>query len=304
MNEDKPMPKISVLLNNYNYGCFVGEAIRSVLDQDFRDFELIAVDDGSSDDSRDIIGSFEDDRIKTVFKANGGQLSAFNTGVLESRGEILCFLDSDDTYRPGYLRAVSEYYDRNPDCGCLLGRVEYFGRRTGFDKTLYDEGPLGADPFAVIADYRWTGTPTSAYSIRREFAAKFLPYCEGEKFWKVRADDLLVWGAELSGAIKYSMPEPIVRYRVHGNNSFFNVAVETTEQERRERLNAADAFFKWVMRKNGITASDLLRMENRTGTLPNRERFRNWYKIGRQRRIGPVRWLLCGLFLLVKCTRD
>ena len=134
--------------------------------------------------------------------------------------------------------------------------------------------------------------------------AKFLPYCGGEKFWKVRADDLLVWGAELSGAIKYSMPEPTVRYRVHGNNSFFNTEVETTEQERRERLNAADAFFKWVMKKNGIAASDLLRMENRTGNLPKRERFRNWYKIGRQRRINPVRWLLCGLLLLMKDTKD
>lgn len=97
------MPEISVLLNNYNYGRFLGEAIASVLAQEYQDFELIIVDDGSTDNSEEIIDSFSDERIRKIRKANGGQLSAFNRGFAESRGKILCFLDSDDVYPPGYL---------------------------------------------------------------------------------------------------------------------------------------------------------------------------------------------------------
>lgn len=294
------MPEISVLLNNYNYGRFLGEAIASVLAQEYQDFELIIVDDGSTDNSEEIIDSFSDERIRKIRKANGGQLSAFNRGFAESRGKILCFLDSDDVYPPGYLQTVAAFYAENPGCGCLLGQVEYFGSRTGSGEPRHHPGALAGNPFAVIADYRWMGTPTSAYSIRRSYAEKFLPYPNGEKYWRVRADDLLVWGAELAGAAKYAFTSPRVKYRVHGGNAFFGTEAEKKEAERRKRLLAADAFFAWVMRKNHLTPMILLRRENRTGDLPFKERFRNWYKIGREHRIGLWTWFLCWVNLMMK----
>ena len=67
--------RFSVILNNFNYGRYVGAAIESVLAQSWRDFELVVVDDGSTDGSREVIGRCRDERIKCIFKANGGQLS-------------------------------------------------------------------------------------------------------------------------------------------------------------------------------------------------------------------------------------
>ncbi|MCD8491788.1 MAG: glycosyltransferase family 2 protein [Geovibrio sp.] len=102
-------PFISVILNNYNYGRYLEDAVRSVLGQKFRDFELVIVDDGSEDDSRVISERLaaEDSRISLVFKENGGQASAFNAGVNASRGEVLCFLDSDDMYTPDKLEETA-----------------------------------------------------------------------------------------------------------------------------------------------------------------------------------------------------
>ena len=205
------MPEISVIVNNCNYGRFLSEAVNSVLAQDYRDFELIVVDDGSTDDSRRIMESVKDERVRCVFKENGGQLSAFNAGFLKSSGEILCFLDADDMYPPGYLRAVVRMFGACPDCGCLLAKQELFGNASGVRSG--GSGRLGCNPFSVAVRHVWIGAPTSAYSICRRFAEKFLPRFEDERAWKTRADDLLVWGAELAGAVKYPREKSVFRQK-------------------------------------------------------------------------------------------
>lgn len=88
---------VSIIINNYNYGCFVADAIDSALNQTYSPVEVIVVDDGSTDNSREVINSYGD-RIVSVVKENGGQASAFNAGFTASRGDIICFLDSDDTF--------------------------------------------------------------------------------------------------------------------------------------------------------------------------------------------------------------
>ena len=93
-------PFVSVIMCNYNYGKYVAEAIQSVLSQTYRHFELIVVDDGSEDNSKEIICSFDDHRIQTVFSKNSGQASAFNTAFGMVKGEIISFLDSDDWWMP------------------------------------------------------------------------------------------------------------------------------------------------------------------------------------------------------------
>jgi|SRR5262249_8595399 len=86
-------PLASILINNYNYGRFLDEAINSALSQNYPRKEIIVVDDGSTDNSREIISRYGD-RIIPIFKENGGQASAVNAGVARCHGDILCFLDS------------------------------------------------------------------------------------------------------------------------------------------------------------------------------------------------------------------
>ena len=108
------LPLVSILINNYNYAPYVGDAINSALGQTYSNIEVVVVDDGSTDNSRDIIEHYGD-RIVAVFKENGGQASAMNAGFAASNGEIICILDSDDLFLPEKISEVVNLFQKNPD---------------------------------------------------------------------------------------------------------------------------------------------------------------------------------------------
>src|SRR5436309_2461294 len=99
----------SIIVNNFNYGRFLREAIDSALNQTWPGVEVIVVDDGSTDDSREIIASYGD-RIVPLLKPNEGQNSAFNAGFSVSRGAAIIFLDSDDALLPAAVEAVIDVF--------------------------------------------------------------------------------------------------------------------------------------------------------------------------------------------------
>ena len=86
----------SVIIPAYNAEHFIDASVISVLSQSCDDYELIIVDDGSQDGTREKIFAYSDSRIKYIYQDNGGVSSARNRGILESNGEFVCFLDSDD----------------------------------------------------------------------------------------------------------------------------------------------------------------------------------------------------------------
>jgi glycosyltransferase involved in cell wall biosynthesis len=100
-------PRISVVIPTYERAQLVCEAIRSVLRQTFTDFELVVVDDGSTDRTADAVASFRDDRIRFVPLAHGGRCRARNAGAAVATGEALVFLDSDDRADPNWLRSLT-----------------------------------------------------------------------------------------------------------------------------------------------------------------------------------------------------
>jgi glycosyltransferase involved in cell wall biosynthesis len=95
-------PLISVVIPTYNYAHFVTKAVESVLDQTYRHFEIILVDDGSTDDTPERLRPYED-RIRYVYQDNQGLSAARNTGIQTSRGDLVAFLDSDDLWHPRKL---------------------------------------------------------------------------------------------------------------------------------------------------------------------------------------------------------
>lgn len=97
MSSEHDYPKVSILINCYNYGQYVGEAIASAIGQSYPNLEVIVVDDGSTDNSVEVAKTFGD-QIKLVTKSNGGQNSAVNAGVAASTGSVLCLLDADDIF--------------------------------------------------------------------------------------------------------------------------------------------------------------------------------------------------------------
>src|SRR5690348_923784 len=95
--------KVSVIVPVFNKAPFVSRAIESVLIQHFTDFELIVVDDGSTDYSIDIVSSYEDERIRIIRQCNRGPGAARNTGIKHAKGDFIAFLDADDEWLPNYL---------------------------------------------------------------------------------------------------------------------------------------------------------------------------------------------------------
>lgn len=126
----KDRPLVSVIINNYNYGRFLRNAIDSALNQTYPHTEVIVVDDGSTDNSREIIASYGN-QIVPVLKENGGQASAFNAGFAASRGDIICILDSDDIFLPEKVVEVVNVFSARQDIGWCFHSLRVVNIDTG-----------------------------------------------------------------------------------------------------------------------------------------------------------------------------
>lgn len=218
-------PLVSILINNYNYARFLRVAIDSALEQRYRSVEVLVVDDGSTDNSREVILSYGD-RITPIFKQNGGQASAFNAGVAASRGEILCFLDADDLFYPDKVdRIVEMFREHGVNSEPIMvhhllavtnGADEEVGGRP-YGKT--HSSPMNLYSFAQRYRFIWyEAGPTTTISVNRMLADRIFPI--PEEGVRISGDDFIVCGASLLGDV-YSMEDILGGYRVHGNNNWF-----------------------------------------------------------------------------------
>jgi len=179
------MPVISVVIPTYNRGWILKEAIDSVLAQEFRDFELIVVDDGSTDNTREILEAYGD-RLGVIRQANAGVSAARNRGIGACRGRFIAFLDSDDLWLPQKLSRQVEFFDANP--GAVICQTEEIWIRNGVRvnpkaRHKKDSGMIFGRSVALCL------VSPSAVMMRRElFDAvgvfdEALPACEDYDLW-------------------------------------------------------------------------------------------------------------------------
>ncbi|GAA6618021.1 glycosyltransferase family 2 protein [Scytonema sp. NUACC26] len=210
-------PLASIIINNYNYGHFLPEAIESALNQTYEPIEAIVVDDGSTDGSQQIIANYKK-RIIPVLKENGGQGSAFNAGFAVSRGEIVCFLDADDVLLPSAIEKAVDLL-RDPNAVKVhwpLSTIDVHGRALG---KLFPEKPL---PEGDLRDAQLKGgveghvfSPTSGNAWARSYLERILPM--PEIHYRINADSYLAILAPFFGSIK-RIVEHQALYRIHGKN--------------------------------------------------------------------------------------
>ena len=127
------IPTISVIIPTYNRAQLAKRAVKSVLGQSFRDFEVILVDDGSTDHTKEILQGLGDARVRYIYQPNRGPSVARNTGILAARGDYVAFLDSDDRFLPHHLERLHARLEDNPSAGIAHGWavvVDRQGRRT------------------------------------------------------------------------------------------------------------------------------------------------------------------------------
>ena len=110
------MPKISVVIPLYNKEKSIASTLRTVLNQTFSDYEIVIVNDGSTDYSVAEAGKVQDDRIRLIHQQNAGVSAARNRGIEEAKGELIAFLDADDEWSPEYLFTQYHLYQKYPQC--------------------------------------------------------------------------------------------------------------------------------------------------------------------------------------------
>ncbi|WP_342259560.1 glycosyltransferase family 2 protein [Candidatus Tisiphia endosymbiont of Metellina segmentata] len=136
-------PIVSVIIPTYNREQFIGEAIRSVLGQSFTNFEVIVVDDGSSDNTKEVIKIFKDPRVYYYYQENKGRASARNYAILLSRGKYITFLDSDDLYISSKLELQVNYLDSHPNVSMIYTSANCIDEVGNFLKHRYNASSSG-----------------------------------------------------------------------------------------------------------------------------------------------------------------
>lgn len=225
MNNPSSQLLVSIIINNYNYEKFLQRAIDSALNQTYSPIEVIVVDDGSTDSSREIIASYGD-RIVPVLKPNGGQASTFNAGFKACHGEIICLLDSDDEFHPNKVtecvKFLMQKMQNNPlvlvyhllevvdQDGKFLDRYE--------PASAWDYTPNLYEAARKYRHFPYPAAPTSGDVFSRQLLERILPIPERtENYANSIADNFVVRAAALIGEV-YGMEQVLAKYRSHGGN--------------------------------------------------------------------------------------
>jgi hypothetical protein len=227
---------VSVVIINYNYARFLRQAVDSALHQTYPTVEVVAVDDGSTDNSREILASYGD-RIVPVLKANGGQASAFNAGFAMARGDLVMFMDSDDVLMPDVAERAAELFRLHPDVGavrCRLALVDAAGTRTGafLPPRHIRVGRGGGRPYDLRRSGQvsmWPSTSGTAYSAR--VLTEILPMPEVPTFWTGYSDGYVCRAASLLASFVL-IDQVGASYRIHASNKHY-VSRSTLDLEDR-----------------------------------------------------------------------
>lgn len=226
-------PLVSVLVANYNYGRYIGKATESVLSQTYTNWELLICDDGSNDDSVEVIQPYtdRDGRVRLFCKENGGMASAWNVAYCESKGEVLCLLDADDYFAPRKLETVVRKFVENPRSGLAIHRMMVVDGQGKAEQSIpfmtrFEAGWIAED--VVRRGGRWRDMPTSSLAFRRKLAGFVFPMPEQE--FRRAADGYVFTLLPLLTEVT-AIDRALSAYRVHGQNDLGSLGYDQRSAE-------------------------------------------------------------------------
>lgn len=212
-------PLVSVLISNYNYNRYLATAINSAINQTYPNKEIIVVDDGSTDSSRQIIDSYQDNIIG-VFKNNGGQGSAINKGFALSKGEIICLLDADDLWLPLKVAEVVTAFTNHPQATVVYHKIQNInenGTPLGEPWPPYKAIMGNVSSLVARAGGWWPFPPSTALSFSRSFLQKIMNIPEVE--YRLCADAYLADIAPFFGEV-IGINRVLSKFRIHDFNNW------------------------------------------------------------------------------------
>ena len=231
-------PLVSVVIDNYNYARYLGEAIDSALGQTYEPVEVIVVDDGSTDGSGAVLDGYGD-RIRAFRRPNGGQASAMNFGLAQARGEVFIMLDADDTLAPDVVERAVRLMAADPSCVRVQWRLETvdpdgrpLGRRNPPDAVPLMRGDLSR---YVARRHLFRAPPASGNAFRTAALREVPPV--PEDVFRQHVDR---WWSELTSLLGTvtALDEPGGTYRVHDSShtvglgrgaGYFTTVIQLTE---------------------------------------------------------------------------
>lgn len=219
-------PEVSIILPICNGSAYLSETLHSLLSQTFVDFELLAIDDGSTDDSSDIVRSFSDDRVRLIQKKNGGLCETLNVGIAEAKAAYIARSDQDDISFPQRLERQLQVMKDNPGALGLFAYSTKFGTRhrwSNADKVVIAPGEV--KEFEPMKDGCMLGSTmlmrTSVLESIGGFRQDYYP-----------ADD---WDLELrlsqAGKVLI-LREPLIAYRFHASANTYRVFSDMCQRSR------------------------------------------------------------------------
>lgn len=224
-------PKVSVLMPTYNVEKYIAEAIESILNQTFTDFELIILDDGSTDGSADIAKSFTDNRI--VYHHNDvnlGLANNLNVGLGMARGKYIARMDGDDISLPKRFQTQIDFLEAHPDIDLCSCGLQMFGTE---DTVWVRE----VDPEAVKITMMFYSPILHATSVwRRESFEEHNLYYDQNAF---PAEDYELWSRAVFHCKLVNIPQVLYRYRIHG--------IQVTKTDDRALLKSKEIQIKYII---------------------------------------------------------
>jgi len=234
------MPRVSVLLPNYNNAPYLKEALDSIFNQTFRDFDIYFVDDCSTDNSIEIAESYADDRLKVIRKEkNSGIVDTMNVGLDRIESEFFIRMDGDDISTPDRFQKLVSYMDENPEIGVCSSDIKTFGKVEEF-LTYERDGQLNR------ANLLFGHTIGHASSIFRTAVLKENNVRYVDRFWGM--EDYYLFYQLKDVTLTSSIPAELYLYR----REDYNLNEEIVEKKKREFRS----FYKMIFEDLGLNFSD------------------------------------------------
>jgi len=205
-------PLVSVIITTYNRADLIAEAIRSVLDQTYQNFEIIVVDDGSTDNTKEVVRKFDDNRIKYIYTANwGGPARPRNIGIKRARGEYMAFLDADDYWKENKLEIQLKHFN-SPEIVSVGAHAIKIG-----DLRFHREKRVTENLTLDFNGLLQCGTAALSSLVVRNIG---FMYDEDKAFKFVEDFDFQLAITLKTGKQIKILAEPLIYYRIHqGNNA-------------------------------------------------------------------------------------
>ena len=206
-------PAVSVIMPTYNRADYLKKAVQSILDQTFNNFELVIINNYSTDDTLEVINAFNDSRIKVINFKNGGVIAkSRNQGIMQSVGKYIAFLDDDDLWCPDKLELQIKYMDEHPDFDLVYSNaliIDEHGNKNGLLKDSKD-----AKTGHVFLDLLYENfIPVLTVLMKREIFESIGPLTEDTSM--IGREDYECW---LRVSLKYNfgyVDKPLALYRIH-----------------------------------------------------------------------------------------